>query len=99
MSASINKKRKEEAMFKQQSVAGTIEVDGPPDVQVYMAVTIQPLAGYVSITGTVVAAALAASISKLSGGQHGYRTGLLGISQLCRDAAAQAVGISQTHAE
>lgn len=52
------------------------------EVPIYVALTLQPLAGYVSSTGQAVVAALAAFLSALSIGQTVYQSQLLGVASL-----------------
>jgi hypothetical protein len=69
---------------------------------IYLAVTIQPLAGYVSTTRTLIAAALAAWVSQGSAGQHAYRIcrdDLLAAAQLRGQTAVDGAGMTQAEAD
>ena len=68
---------------------------------IYLAVTIQPLAGYVSTTRTLIAAALAAWVAKGSAGQHAcriHRDDLLAAARLCGQTAVDGAGLTQAEA-
>jgi hypothetical protein len=76
--------------------------DGRGVMPIYLAVTIQPLAGYVSTTRTPIAAALAAWVAKGSAGQHAcriYRDDLLAIAKLRGQTAVDGAGLTPAEAE
>jgi hypothetical protein len=89
-------------------VPQTCTYDGAPvsdslgTMPIYMAVTIQPLAGYVSTTRMPIAAALAAWVAKCSAGQHAcriYRDDLLAVARLRGQTAVDGAGLTQAEAD
>ncbi|MDB5362363.1 MAG: hypothetical protein JWO51_3660 [Rhodospirillales bacterium] len=81
---------------------GAMMVDRPVEVPVYMALALQPLAGYASTTGRLVATALATWVSKGTAGQCAYRISrndLLAVAKLSGEAAAAAAAAAQMEAD
>lgn len=76
--------------------------DSPGVMPIYLAVTIEPLAGYVSTTRTPIATALAAWVAKGSAGQQAcciYRDDLLAVARFCGQTAIDAAGLTPAEAD
>ena len=76
--------------------------DSPGVMPIYLAVTIQPLAGYVSTTRTPIAAALAAWVANGSAGQQAgriRRDDLLAAARLCGPIAIDGAGLTPAEAD
>jgi uncharacterized phage protein gp47/JayE len=64
------------------------------EVPIYVAVTIQPLTGYVSTTGTAIIAAIVAFLNALAIGQEVYLNWLLGVAGLNTSSLGQTFAIT-----
>lgn len=81
-----------------------LDSEGVPDainffvlsqVQIYVAVNIQPLPGYLSTTGNMVTAAIATAINNLGPGDAVYLDRLMAPADLAGTAAVSSSGLSQ----